>query len=65
MGVSKRNPWLSGLGVLLAVLAGYVGQVRADVTSDTPGSIVIFPKVIADGTRDTLKIGRASCRERV
>ena len=54
MGVSKRNPWLSGLGVLLAVLAVYVGQARADVTSDTPGSIVIFPKVIADGTRDTL-----------
>jgi hypothetical protein len=40
--------------VLLAVLAVYVGQARADVTSDTPGSIVIFPKVIADGTRDTL-----------
>lgn len=54
MGVSKRNPWLFGLGVLLAVLAVYVGQARADVTSDTPGSIVIFPKVIADGTRDTL-----------
>jgi hypothetical protein len=54
MGVSKRNPWLSGFGVLLAVLAAFVGQARADVTSDTPGSIVIFPKVIADGTRDTL-----------
>jgi hypothetical protein len=40
--------------VLLAVLAINAGQVRADVTSDTPGSIVIFPKVIADGTRDTL-----------
>jgi hypothetical protein len=54
MGVSKRNPWLYGLGVLLAVLVAYPGQVRADVTSDTPGSIVIYPKVIADGTRDTL-----------
>lgn len=54
MGVSKRNPWLNGLGVLLAVLVAYAGQVRADVTSDTPGSIVIYPKVIADGTRDTL-----------
>lgn len=54
MGVSKRNPWLSGLGVLLAVVVAYAGLARADVTSDTPGSIVIFPKVIADGTRDTL-----------
>ena len=54
MGVSNRNPWLWGLGVLLAVLGAYVAQARADVTSDTPGSIVIFPKVIADGTRDTL-----------
>jgi hypothetical protein len=54
MGVSNRNPWLLGLGVLVAVLAVHVGQARADVTSDTPGSIVIFPKVIADGTRDTL-----------
>ncbi len=54
MGVSNRNPWLSGLGVLLAVLAACLGQARADVTSDTPGAIVIFPKVIADGTRDTL-----------
>jgi hypothetical protein len=26
----------------------------ADVTSDRPGSVVIWPKVIADGTRDTL-----------
>jgi hypothetical protein len=54
MGVPKQNPWLSGLGVLFAVLAVYIGQARADVTSDTPGSIVIYPKVIADGTRDTL-----------
>ena len=54
MGVPKRNPWLSSFGVLFAVLAVYVGQGRADVTSDTPGSIVIYPKVIADGTRDTL-----------
>ena len=42
MGVSKRNPWLSGLGVLLAVLVAFAGLARADVTSDTPGSIVIF-----------------------
>jgi len=54
MCVSKRNPWLFGLGVLLAVLVVYGGHARADVTTDQSGSIIIFPKVIADGTRDTL-----------
>jgi len=53
MRVLKQNPWLPSLGVLLAavMIAGYA---RADVTTDEPGSIVIFPKVIVDGTRDTL-----------
>ena len=53
MRVLKQNPWLPSLGVLLAavVVGGYA---RADVTTDEPGSIVIFPKVISDGTRDTL-----------
>jgi hypothetical protein len=54
MRVLKRNPWLTSLGVLLAVLVVYGGYARADVTTDQPGSIVIFPKVISDGTRDTL-----------
>jgi len=50
----KRNPWLFGLGVLLAIPVGFGGHARADVNTDQSGSIVIFPKVIADGTRDTL-----------
>ncbi len=50
----KRNPWLFGLGVLLAVLVVYGGHARADVTTDQSGSLIFFPKVIADGTRDTL-----------
>ncbi len=50
----KRNPWLFGLGVLLAVLVVYGGHARADVTTDQSGSIIVFPKVIADGFRDTL-----------
>lgn len=50
----KRNPWLFGLGVLLAVLVVYGGHARADVTTDQSGSIIIFPRVVADGTRDTL-----------
>jgi len=40
--------------VLLAVLVVSGGHARADVTTDQPGSIVLFPKVISDGTRDTL-----------
>ena len=50
----KRNPWLFGLGVLLAVLVVYGGHARADVTTDQSGSIIVFPKVVADGARDTL-----------
>src|SRR5882672_8787940 len=50
----KRNPWLTGLGVLLAILVMSGGYARADVNTDQSGSIVIFPKVIADGTRDTI-----------
>lgn len=57
MRVQKRNPWLTGLGVVLAViaLAALSGR-RADalVASDQAGTIAIFPKVIADGTRDTI-----------
>ena len=50
----KRNPWLFGLGVLLAVLVVYGGHARADVTTDQSGSIIIFPRVVADGVRDTI-----------
>jgi hypothetical protein len=54
MGGLKRIPWLFGPGVLLAVLVVSGGYARADVTTDQPGSIIVFPKVISDGTRDTL-----------
>jgi hypothetical protein len=50
----KRNPWLIGRGVLLAILVVYGGHARADVFTDQSGSIVVFPKVIADGSRDTI-----------
>jgi hypothetical protein len=30
------------------------GAARAEVTTERPGSILIFPKVVADGTRDTV-----------
>jgi len=50
---SKQNPWLCGLGMLLAVLVVYGGRAQADITSDRSGSVIIFPKVIADGTTST------------
>lgn len=50
----KRSPGLKGLGLMLAVMAFSLGQAAADVTTDQPGSIVVFPKVISDGSRDTL-----------
>ncbi len=53
MRLVKRSPWLVSLGVLLAgALSG--GAARADVTSDDAGSIIIYPKVVSDGSRDTL-----------
>jgi hypothetical protein len=54
MRVQKRNPWLYSLGVVLAAMVLWGSQAGADVTSDRPGSVVIWPKVISDGTRDTL-----------
>ena len=54
MRVQKRSPWLNGLGVVLAATALWGTQAQAAVSSDKPGSVVLWPKVIADGTRDTL-----------
>jgi len=54
MRVLKRNPWVSALGMLLAMLTLSVGTATADTSADRGGSIIVFPKVISDGTRDTL-----------
>gem|GEM_PF-1811610 len=56
MRLLERNPRLSGLMLGLAVLAlaGVRAQAQLEVTSTRPGSIAIFPKVISDGTRDTI-----------
>src|SRR4030095_15880497 len=54
MRVQKRNRWLYSLGVVLAAMALWGSRAGADVASDRPGTIVMWPKVIADGTRDTL-----------
>lgn len=56
MRLLERNPLLSGLVVGLAVLAlgGVRAQAQPEISSTEPGSIVVFPKAIADGTRDTI-----------
>jgi len=54
MRVLKRNPWLASLGALLAMMVLSARNVSADASTDRGGSIVAFPKVISDGTRDTL-----------
>lgn len=58
MGVLKRE-WLTGCG-LAAILVTFAGtsamaqDAEFGISTDRPGSIVLFPKVIADGTRDTV-----------
>ncbi len=48
---SVRAGWLVGaLGACLVI----AGAARADVSTERPGSILIFPKVVNDGTRDTI-----------
>lgn len=39
---------------LLLVGGGVVGRAAAEVTTERSASILVFPKVVADGTRDTL-----------
>lgn len=60
MGVLKRKSWLAHVVVALAlvVLSGaragaVVGQLSGTST-DRAGTLMLFPKVIADGTRDTM-----------
>ena len=43
------------VGLMAAALVGLVvGGAQAQVTTDRSASIVVFPKVISDGTRDTI-----------
>ncbi len=57
MRLLERNPRLTGTIMGLAVLALVGAQAQAqdlEITSTEPGSIVLYPKVISDGTRDTI-----------
>ncbi len=54
MRVLKPSPWLASLGALLLATGMFARVATADVTTDRDASILVFPKVIADGSRDTL-----------
>jgi len=45
-GILRRTMLLAAVGVLVLVGAGKM--VRADVASDKPGAVVIFPKIVVD-----------------
>jgi len=40
--------------IVAAGVAGLLGTARAQVGSEQPASIVVFPKIVVDGTRDTI-----------
>jgi hypothetical protein len=42
------------LGAVALAVMMTAGIARADVTTERPGSILLLPKIVADGTRDTL-----------
>ena len=54
MRTVKWNAFLSCLCGFAVALGGVAAIARADVTVDKGSSILIFPKVIADGTFDTI-----------
>jgi hypothetical protein len=57
MRTMKRNWGLWTVGAAAAgvvLLAGVARADQQDVSTERPGSIVVFPKVLWDGTRDTI-----------
>src|SRR5262245_13988363 len=43
-----------GMLIVAASVASLLGTARAQVGSEAPASIVVFPKIVVDGTRDTV-----------
>jgi len=60
MRTGKWDAFLRALCGLVAVLGATVVDVRADVTTERGASILIFPKVIADGADTTIQISNIS-----
>jgi len=50
----KWNAFLSGLCGFVVALGLVAATARADVTTERGASILAFPKVLADGTADTI-----------
>jgi len=48
-----RSHWQLSLGMMLVPMV-IGGTARADLNTTEPGSIIVFPKVVADGLRDTV-----------
>jgi hypothetical protein len=54
MRVQKRGLGLVSLAAMLMAMTATMASAQTGVSSDKPGSVVIWPKVINDGTRDTI-----------
>src|SRR5574340_547403 len=54
MRTVKWNAFLSGLCGFAVALGGVAASARADVTVDKGASILVFPKVVADASFDTI-----------
>ena len=54
MRTVKWNAFLSGLCAFATVLGVVAIDARADVTIEKGASIIVFPKVLASGTFDTI-----------
>ena len=54
MRTVKWSAFLSGLCVVAVALGMFTASARADITTERGASILAFPKVLADGTADTI-----------
>ena len=54
MRTVKWSAFLSGLCVVAVALGLFTASARADITTERGASILAFPKVLADGTADTI-----------
>lgn len=51
---AKRNGWLMAIGLACSLIVAAAAQGQTRSGSDRPGSILMFPKVVRSGARDTI-----------
>lgn len=51
---AKRSGWLAGIGIACSLMVTAAAESQTRSGSDRPGSILMFPKVVRSGTRDTI-----------